>query len=455
MRSLTWKLIGAFLIVGLAGILLAAALTRWATATDFDQFVLTQARDRFISEATGYFELRRTWEGFPDYLNRHQPNNPPQGNGNNPNLNNPQPRFALTDINGIVIIPLGTLRSNDRVQTEELNRATPIFVDGKIVGYVLNSNSPLTRDVNSERFLAQTNRNLLIAAVGGGVLAVLLAVVLARTLTQPLRELTTAIRAMSQGNLQQKVEVRSQDEMGELAASFNQLSADLDRANQARQQMTADIAHDLRTPLSIITGYLEALHNGVLEANPARIEAMYTEARHLQHLVEDLRTLSLADAGALSLDRQAISPRALLERAANAYQLPAQQKNIELQVQADSDIPDLNLDPERMAQVLGNLLSNAVRYTPNGGRITLAAHQIASSVQITVQDTGVGIAPADLPRIFDRLYRGDPNRPESAGESGLGLAIAKSVVEAHRGTIAVTSTINQGTTFTITLPINK
>ena len=451
MRSLTWKLIVSFLIVGLAGILLAAALTRWATTTDFDQFVLTQARDRFISEATGYYELRSTWEGFSDYLNRRQPPQLP-ANTNNPNPNRPSPRFALVDVNGFVIFPAGPLRPGDRIPPEELKQSIPIIVNGQEVGFVLNSNSPLTRDVNSERFLAQANRNLFIAALGGGALALILAILLARTLTQPLRELTVAIRAMSQGSLQQHVTVRSQDELGELATSFNQLSADLHRANQARQQMTADIAHDLRTPLSIIIGYLEALHSGVLDSSPARIEAMYTEARHLQHLVEDLRTLSLADAGTLTLHRQSLSPQALLERAANTYQLSAQQKNIDLQVQVDANIPDLQIDPERMAQVLGNLLSNALRYTPTGGRITLTAKRSAGPVQLQIQDTGVGIAPEARPHIFDRLYRGDAARTEATGESGLGLAIAKSIVEAHGGTIVVDSEVGRGTTFTITLP---
>lgn len=451
MRSLTWKLIGAFLIVSLAGILLAAALTRWATATDFDRFVLTQAQERFMSEATGYYELRDTWAGFPDYLDRHQPPQQP-ANPNKPTPHGPQPPFALVDVNGIVIIPIGSLRPTDRLPLAELKRSIPITVNGQVVGYVLNRNSPLTRDPESERFLDQANRNLFIAALGGGVLALILAILLARTLTQPLRELTLAIRAMSQGNLQQQVAVRSQDELGELATSFNQLSADLHRANQARQQMTADIAHDLRTPLAIITGYLEALHNGVLDPSPARIEAMYTEARHLQHLVEDLRTLSLADAGALALHRQSLSPQALLERAANTYQLSAQQKNIDLQVQVDANIPDLQLDPERMAQVLGNLLSNALRYTPTGGRITLTAKRSAGPVQLQIQDTGVGIAPEARAHIFDRLYRGDAARTEATGESGLGLAIAKSIVEAHGGTIVVESEVGRGTTFTITLP---
>jgi two-component system sensor histidine kinase BaeS len=256
---------------------------------------------------------------------------------------------------------------------------------------------------------------------------------------------------MARGELEQQVPIRSQDELGELAASFNRMSADLARANELRRQMTADIAHDLRTPLTVISGYLESLRDGVLKPSPTRFEVMYDEAQHLKRLVEDLRTLSLAEAGELTLNRQLVAPQALLERTAAAYRHLAEQQNIALQVKADPALPEIRVDPERMAQVLGNLVSNALRHTPDGGQIVLSAQHQAGDVQLMVQDSGEGIAPQALPRIFDRFYRGDEARQAHEGESGLGLAIAKSIVQLHGGTISVESTLGEWTTFVISL----
>jgi signal transduction histidine kinase len=257
---------------------------------------------------------------------------------------------------------------------------------------------------------------------------------------------------MATGELEQQVVVRSRDELGELAAAFNQMSADLARASELRRQMTADIAHDLRTPLTVITGYLESLRDGVLQPSPARFDTIYNEAQQLQRLVEDLRTLSLADAGELPLNRQLVSPQELLEGLVAAYKHQAERQSIALHWQAEPGLPAINVDADRMMQVLSNLVSNALRYTPAGGQIALTAAQRGAGVQLTVQDNGAGIAREALPHIFERFYRGDPARQQHDGESGLGLAIARSIVEAQGGTIAVQSALGAGTTFTIMLP---
>ena len=259
---------------------------------------------------------------------------------------------------------------------------------------------------------------------------------------------------MAGGELEQQVTVRSQDELGELAAAFNQMSVDLARANELRRQMTADIAHDLRTPLTVITGYLESLRDGVLKPSPARFDAMYAEAQHLQRLVEDLRTLSLADAGELPMNRQPVAPEALLERVAVAYRHQAEGQKAALHVRVEPGLPQIHADPERMMQVLGNLVSNALRYTADGGQISLTAAQHGGGLRLAVQDDGAGIAPEALPHIFERFYRGDSSRGQLEGESGLGLAIAKSIVEAHGGTISAQSTLGEGTTFAVFLPLH-
>ncbi len=260
---------------------------------------------------------------------------------------------------------------------------------------------------------------------------------------------------MHAGDLDQRVEIRANDELGALAQTFNEMSANLSRAHQLRKQMTADIAHDLRTPLTVIAGYLEAMRDGTLKPTPERFRVMSEEVNLLQRLVEDLRTLSLADAGELKLIRADLAPRELIERVANAFRESAAAAGVRLNVEISDPLPDLWIDSERMVQVLGNLVTNALRHTPQGGAVTLRAQVAPEGVRLEVQDTGSGIAPAELPKIFDRFYRGDDSRQSDGGESGLGLAIARSIVEAHSGTIAAASSLGAGTTMTITLPLRR
>jgi signal transduction histidine kinase len=438
-RSLTSKVTLAFLLVSLTVAALFALFAQLATVREFDRFVLEQMQSDFVKVVSSYYQIHGSWVDIGEILGQEAL---------------PPPPFALADQNGYVVIPAGPYHVGARVPPAELARGTLLEIRGRVVGTVFPPAEPPGRNPIDEQYLARTNRVLLNAALWATAVAVLLGILLARTLTRPLRELTAASRAIAQGKLDQQVPVRSQDELGELAASFNQMSADLARANQLRRQMTADIAHDLRTPLTVVTGYLESLRDGVLEPSTARFDVMYQEAQHLTRLVEDLRTLSMADAGELTLNRLPISPQGLLDRLAAAYQHQAGQQNITLLVQAEPDLPTINVDPERMVQVLGNLVSNALRHTPDGGKIVLSAQHQAEVVLLMVQDNGEGIAPEALPRIFDRFYRGDESRQQQGGESGFGLAIVKSLVEAHGGRAsAISAGTGQGSTFLIHLPL--
>jgi signal transduction histidine kinase len=269
------------------------------------------------------------------------------------------------------------------------------------------------------------------------------------------RELTDATGRIADGELGLQVEVRTKDELGELSSSFNKMSGDLLHSQHLRRQMTADIAHDLRTPLSVILGYTEALSDQKLPGSADIYGVLYKEAQLLNHLVEDLRTLSLADAGELPLVQRPTPTRELLERVALAYVGLGEERQVTVRVDAGEDLPMLNIDPERMTQVLGNLVSNAVRHTRAGGEVVLGAHPVhTNKMVIDVRDTGEGIAPEELPHIFNRFYRSDQARQQN-GSSGLGLAIAKSIVTAHGGTISAESTVGEGTTFIITLPIGS
>jgi signal transduction histidine kinase len=468
MRSLTVKVALAFLVVSLAGVGLVAISVWSFNSMEFDRLLSDRAQSSFVTASAAYYEAHGSWEGLAQAL-RDQGLLPPAREAGpsatrqpqlTPDLGRPGggsqafllPAFVLADQTGQVVVEGGPYHAGDQVPQAQLAAGKSVTVSGQVVGTVLQTGNPPQRNPLEERYLARTNQALVIAALGATVLALLLGIFLARTITRPVRELTAATHAMARGQLKQQVPVRSKDELGELTRTFNQMSADLANANHLRRQMTADIAHDLRNPLMVITGYLESLRDGTLPPTSERFDTIYGEAQLLQRLVEDLRTLSLADAGELTLNRMPLAPRALLERLVAAYHHRAEQNQIALQVQADAALPEVEADEERLAQVLGNLVANALRYTPAGGQIILSAALRAEGLQLAVRDNGSGIAPEALPHIFDRFYRGDEARAETDGESGLGLAIAKSIVEAHGGTITVASEPGQGTTFFVTLP---
>jgi signal transduction histidine kinase len=230
------------------------------------------------------------------------------------------------------------------------------------------------------------------------------------------------------------------------------MSADLTQSRDLRRQMTADIAHELRTPLTVVLGHTEALSDGELPPNAETFEIIYDETKRLNRLVEDLRTLSLSDAGELHLNRSKIPPGDLLERAAAARKPEAKVKEIDLQIELPEELPEVDVDADRMTQVLVNLLDNALRYTPAGGWINLSAKRVQEGVAISIQDSGPGIPPEDLDHLFERFYRGDKSRQREEGGSGLGLAIGKSLVESQGGIIRVESQPGKGARFIIELP---
>jgi signal transduction histidine kinase len=451
-RSLTIKLTLGILGVSLVGIGLAAALVWGLTSSAFSQFLVDKGLNDFATSATTYYQAHGSWDGIEAAFSSQGLNNFP-GQDKQPTGKDPLPPFALVDNHSSLIIASGRLHPGETFSIASANQKVAVVVNGETVGYVVSTGGPPNANPFETQFLARINQALVLGALGAMVAAILLGLFLARTITRPVLDLTAASSAMAKGNLFQQVPVRSSDELGELTRTFNKMSADLERSNQLRRQMTADIAHDLRTPLSVITGYLEGLKDGVLKPTPKRFAAMYEESVFLQRLIEDLRTLSLADAGELSMNYQMVAPADLLERASTFYQHQADQAGVELVMKAEPRLPALRVDAERLQQVLGNLLSNALRYTPPNGRIELRARQAGDSISIDIQDSGSGISAEALPHIFERFYRADDSRSSSG--SGLGLAIAKSIVELHGGTISVSSAgADQGSLFSICLPVS-
>ena len=447
MRSLTWKLVLAFLLVSLISVVLVALLVSQRTRSEFDRFLSARDRDVLISALSDYYAANNSWENVGPAL------------AESPPLSFYIRGAVLLDADGVVVLANRGYTAGQRVPAGPLSAATPVKVNGQVVGWTLllaSADSPPRPgdDFSPETdFLQRIAWATVASAAVAGLLALLLGGLLARTLTQPLRELTAATKAMAAGQFDQRVSVRSRDEIGTLAVSFNQMNADLAQASRARKQMTADLAHDLRTPLTILRGYMEGLQGGRLQGSANLYGIMFGEVVHLQRLVEDLRTLSLTDAGELLLNRRTVDPRALLERTGLAYIVQAEQQGTALRIEAPESLPSIYVDTDRMTQVLNNLVSNALRHTQHG-EIVLSATAVDSAVQMTVNDTGIGIEAADLPFIFNRFYSTDKARQRSANEaSGLGLAIAKAIVEAHGGSLTVASSPGQGTVFTMTLAL--
>jgi signal transduction histidine kinase len=258
---------------------------------------------------------------------------------------------------------------------------------------------------------------------------------------------------MEQGDLSQRVSITNRDEVGALAHAFNSMADSLNRSEQLRRTLVSDVAHELRNPLMNIRGYLELLQDRVLEPTPETLTSLYEETSLLNRLVADLQDLSLAEAGQMHLTLRPIELADIVSQAVQIVQPHLAQKSLELHVHIPYDLPRVEADQERVAQVLRNLLSNAIRHTPGQGQICLTASRGVRTVKISVQDTGVGIAPAHLPYLFERFYRADSSRTRATGGTGLGLAIARQVVQAHGGQITVESQPGKGSCFTFTLPI--
>jgi signal transduction histidine kinase len=286
-----------------------------------------------------------------------------------------------------------------------------------------------------------------------GLVGLLLTYFLSRSILRPVDELTAAARAMEKGDLSQRVTVRSKGELGELANAFNAMAEGLTRLEQLRQNMVTDVAHELRTPLSNVRGYLEALRDGVVEPTAETIASVHEEAMLLNRLVDDLQELAMAEAGQLKLVRQPVDLKVVAEKAIQSLKAQAAEKDVIMEICLPDDLPLVEADAERLGQVLRNLLKNAIFNTPSGGKITIQARIVDSQVEVSVQDNGLGISAEHLPYVFERFYRVDQSRARSTGGAGLGLAIVKQLVEAQGGQVGIDSQVNIGTRITFTSPI--
>lgn len=442
MRSIAVKLTLAFLGVSLLGVAIIAILAGRFTADVFWDFVDTETQQSLIAELQDYYRDHNGWggigamrigeRGFPQRWMRR--------------------KFVVLDEKGEPVAPLGGQFPPPALSQSEILAGKPIEVDGQIVGTLIPIGPLAGIAAPRAAFLDRINRNLLSAGIGAAVVSLLLGILLARTISRPLREMTAATRAVAGGDLEQVVPIRSRDELGELAEAFNVMNANLARSRDIRRQMTADIAHELRTPLSVILGHAEALSGGDLPPTQETFHVIHEEAVRLSRMVDDLRLLSLSDAGELPIEKQPLEPRELLERAIASHGPRYQQEEKSLRLQLASELRPILADKDRLLQVLDNLLANALRHCPLRGEVVLTAQASPEGLRVEVWNDGPGIPDEELNRIFDRFYRLDKSRDREHGGSGLGLAIAKSIVEGHGGRIWAESQPGEGVTIILELP---
>jgi len=441
--------------------------------------VAKEEQAEIIVEVINWYQNEGTWQGFQAYYTnlhpirnslgqaprprkdiirkpknhegRDKPPKPPADN--NPN-GNPMGRINQLGILGAdkrVIIQFLTFKPGELAPQAYLDKIIPIKIEQDIIAWLVpRDGKGISLQSEKKVFFEHTNQILLIAIFIALVVSAILGVILAKYLLHPIEALTKASKAMAKGELEQTININSHDELGELAKSFNQMSAGLTRADTQRRQMTADIAHDLGTPLQVISGYIEMAQELKKPLDQTKLEIISTEINHIKRLLSDLSILSDADEQSLSIVCADIHIADLFERIESAYRPQCQLANVRLTIQIAASIPSLKLDEERMIQVLGNLVSNALRYTMAGGEISLKAKQQGSVVKIEVIDNGMGILEEHHPYIFDRFYRVSHSRTNETGNMGLGLSISKVLIELQGGEIGVTSEGNgKGCCFSI------
>jgi two-component system, OmpR family, sensor histidine kinase BaeS len=452
-HSLGLKVSLAMVLVSLLGLISTLWLGQTLSTNVFNQAVFEQRSAGFLKIITDHYLETGSWRGVEQRI-------PRQGA---PIIGVPEdlsrdelPRgdapFSLADLNGKMIVAGQSFRPRQIINVKDF-KSFPVVVAGRQVGWVIEtptSSSLITYQVAFQKGLQLT---IWLTAIVALASAGLIGFLVSKMVTHPLQILIGGTKLLTRGQFGHQVTLRSQDELGLLALAFNQMSRELEQADKQRKQLTADIAHDLGTPLTVVSGYVQSMQSGKLSATPERLATMQSELKLLRNLVEDLRLLSLADAGQLRLARAEIQPAHLLQTMHNAFLHDATSKGITLKLELPENLPNIQADSERMRQVLGNIVSNALRHTPSGGAVTLSAKHLGQQIRFEINDTGVGIAPEQLPHIFERFYRADQHRNAEYGGTGLGLAIAKSIVELHGGIIHASSWLGGGTSVQIELQI--
>jgi len=445
LRSLQFRLLLAFTIVILvtvSGVFFLLSVATQRQINDLESGLARQRTDRMQMELIGYYIRQGSWDGI-------QPTIQQWGNIYGQQI-------VLTDTAFVVLAD----SKPDEIGKEFANfgaanwdSRTLASFPGYAIG-LLHVGPPSSSVLTAISVLYGTvGRYFIWGTLIAIAIAVIITFLLSRPILAPVKALTSAARRIGRGDFSQRLKLKDRGELGELATAFNTMTDDLERAEKLRRDLVTDVAHELRTPLSNVRGYLEAIRDGVISPEAAMIASLHEEVMLLNRLVDDLQDLSLAEAGQLNLVRQPEDIGQIVTKAVASTQPQASARGVTLNGETEAGLPLCDIDAQRISQALHNLIDNALAHTRQGGTVTVSGRKEDGHIAIAVADTGEGIPPEDLPNIFERFYRVDKSRARATGGHGLGLTITRRLVEAHGGRIRVESELGKGSRFTFTLPV--
>jgi signal transduction histidine kinase len=446
MRKLWVRLTGAFLLVALVAVLVISLAIERVVGASFRGYLGREnallASDALVGLLEEHYAQQGSWEDADDLLpgpRSQGAGKGSQGKGRGAG-DSGGTQYTLVNAGHIVVAATDPARVGEHVSTDSLADAAPLRQDGEPVGWLLVK-TPGQSKLNSTQvqFLNEVRRSLIGVALLAGGLALVVGTGFSRVLARPLRQLTDAAQAVAEGKLGQSVPVHrgSAAEITTLAESFNGMSRALAEGEALRQRMTADIAHELRTPISVMRGQLQAMLDGVTPTDAEHVAVVFDQTLHLSRLVEDLRTLTQAEAGHLPLQMRSLNPPDLIARAGALFSPLAQDAGLTLSTISEDGLPRISGDPDRLHQVLANLLANALRHTAPGGRVEVRAGHGEDGVRFSVTNSGETLSAEQARHVFERFWRADDSRNRDRGGAGLGLAIAREIVRLHGGRIWV------------------
>ncbi len=442
-HSLNFRLLAAFavvIVVVIGSAFFLAHRTARIELSHFEERVEAGQDARVEADLIRYHHLATGWEGVQPLVEQW--------------AGFFQRRIILTDARGIVVADSASILLGQPYATgatgHHMFRMAGMVDIGTV--YIAPGESPDITGASLEITYNSIGRFFLWGGLIAVVAAILLTFLLSRRILAPVKAIARATRRFGRGDFSHRVDAKTKGELGELARSFNTMADDLEHTQRLRRNMVADIAHELRTPLANLSGYLEAIRDGVIKADENVVRSLNEEAATLARLIDDLQELSLADAGELKLVTQTEDIARLIKETVTALKAKAAARGLTITTRLARGLPPAAIDAQRIRQVLHNLLENAMAHTGHKGKITVAAKADGKMINVSVTDTGEGIPAAELPLIFERFYRVDKSRARETGGSGLGLTIARRLVEAHGGTIRAESKPGKGSTFTFTVP---
>jgi two-component system OmpR family sensor kinase/two-component system sensor histidine kinase BaeS len=452
------RLILSFSLIVVVAIGVVILIASQQTADEVRTFMfrggLTDS-DELVAQLEDYYQNQGSWQGVDSLL--HGPGSGRQQGGQGsrqgfgPGSSNSG--LLLADADGYQIADSKGSTYGELLSQEELSLAIPLRVDGGTIGYLIPEGNLVFSEANENNLISRLDSAARTAALVAGVVALGLALLLSQNLIRPIRNLTQAATRIADGDLSHRVPIQGGGELAVLGRTFNDMAASLESARESRRTMTADIAHELRTPLSVQRAHLEALQDGIYDLESGNLDPIVEQNYLLNRLVEDLRLLALADAGQLDLLRTMVDLPALIEGVLIRFEPQAASQQVRINFSQDGLIPPISLDSQRIEQVLNNLLSNALRFSPPEGQVNLRLHATLQDIFLEVHDGGSGIPDDALPHIFERFYRSDNSRSRADGGTGLGLSIARKLTQAHDGDLTAANHPGGGAVFTLRLPV--